>query len=135
VMVVAFLIHGNGENMYIVSSQIPTDGMLLLLLEDLDGGGTFRADEEGQRSQGGEICIFCGFVSSCLSYRSIYCDTEGLYSTRYKKYLQGSNIRKSFRYPTRPSFRFLLRFTLRCLLALYSGTGCRLSMRILIYSP
>jgi len=26
---VAFLAHGNGENMYIVSSQIPKDGMLL----------------------------------------------------------------------------------------------------------
>ena len=105
-----------------------------LLLWDLDGGGTVWADEEGQRSQREEVCIFCGFVSSYLSYGSIYVDTEGLYSTKYESCLQCSNIWKSFRYPSRASFQFQLRCTFRCLLALYSDTSCRPFIRILIYS-
>jgi len=103
------------------------------LLRDPDGGGTAWADE-GQRSQREEVCIFCGSLSSYLPYGSIYVDIEGLYSTKSESYLQGSNIRKSFRYPSRASFRFPLRFTLQCLLALCSDTSCRPFIRILIYS-
>ena len=93
-------------------------------------------DEEGQRSQGGEICLFCGFVSCLLAFQSMA--RQRVYKQNMESYSDVSKGRKStsevtgtsnFRIPLRAASRSFLRSSFRHTPVIYPHPRCRIPTR------